>query len=126
MSLEYFNLNEFSCPCCGLSKVRRSFLRKLDRAREFSNIPYIINSGCRCRKHNKKVGGVDNSAHVADDDKMCCAVDIKAVNSHTRYRVIMGLMKAGIHRIGIGNSFIHADDDKDKSEEVIWHYYNKG
>jgi len=32
------------------------------------------------------------------------------------------LLEVGFTRIGIGNTFIHVDIDKDKSQNVIWTY----
>ena len=31
-------------------------------------------------------------------------------------------MQVGFNRIGIADTFIHVDDDKDKSQQVIWTY----
>jgi len=50
------------------------------------------------------------------------AVDIKAVTSETRYKVISALLAAGFTRIGIAKTFIHADTDPDKPANLTWVY----
>lgn len=93
------------------------FLAKLDKAREFANIPFIINSAYRSPEQNARVGGKPNSSHLRG-----LAVDIRANDSSTRYIVLNALIKVGFNRIGIASSFIHVDDDKEKANNVIWTY----
>ena len=93
------------------------FLAKLDEAREFAGIPFIINSAYRSPEHNAKIGGKPNSSHIKG-----LAVDIKATDSRTRFLVLEALISVGFNRIGIADTFIHVDDDKDKSDKVIWTY----
>ena len=52
------------------------FLAKLDEAREYANIPFIINSAYRSPEHNAKVGGKPGSSHIKG-----LAVDISAKDS---------------------------------------------
>ena len=93
------------------------FLLKLDEAREVAGIPFVINSAYRSPEHNKKVGGSPNSSHIKG-----LAVDIKATDSITRYKVVSSLLKVGFTRIGIAETFIHVDLDLDKTQNVIWTY----
>ena len=97
--------------------MNEDFLAKLDKAREFANIPFIINSAYRSPEQNARVGGKPNSSHLRG-----LAVDIRANDSSTRYIVLNALIKVGFNRIGIASSFIHVDDDKEKSNNVIWTY----
>lgn len=113
----HFRLEEFKCPCCGANDMEPSTLKKLDRARDFAGVAFAVNSGFRCRQQNAKVGGKADSAHMRG-----FAVDISATNSRNRFLIIYGLVMAGFTRIGIGNNFIHADDDPDKPGEVAWLY----
>lgn len=114
---------EFNCPCCGKNKMNESFLATLTDAREYCRTPFMINSGYRCEKHNKKVGGKPNSTHTVG-----AAADIHCTESRQRALILCGLLEAGFSRIGIAKTFIHVDmadrlegDDK-KAEAVFWLY----
>jgi len=93
------------------------FLDKLDQARDYANIPFYINSAFRTKEKNTEVGGKSNSSHLKG-----LAVDISATDSRTRFIVLNALIAVGFTRIGIANTFIHVDNDKDKSQDVIWTY----
>ena len=93
------------------------FLDKLDEAREFAGIPFIINSAYRSPEKNKAAGGKPNSSHLKG-----LAVDIKSTDSRTRFLVLNALTRAGFTRIGIADTFIHVDYDFDKDQQVVWTY----
>jgi len=112
----YFKIEEFSCGCCGENLIVEELVKKLDIAREISGVPYKITSGYRCEKHNKIVGGSENSSH-----KKGLAADIYTKNHKMRLKIIGGLIKAGFKRIGIAKSFIHVDIDRKKSN-CLWLY----
>lgn len=97
-------------------KMDKSFLEKLDRAREFAGFPFFINSAWRSPEHPESIKN-PTSSHIKG-----LAVDIRAKDSRTRYLIIDALMHVGFNRIGIADTFIHVDDDKDKSSGVIWTY----
>lgn len=60
-----FNRSEFACKCgCGYNFINPALVNMLQTIRDAMGEPITVNSGCRCEKHNKKVGGVDNSYHV--------------------------------------------------------------
>ena len=114
---------EFNCPCCGKNKMNESFLATLTDAREYCRTPFRINSGYRCEKHNKKVGGNPNSTHTVG-----ASADIHCTESRQRALILCGLLEAGFSRIGIAKTFIHVDMadrlegiDK-KVEAVFWLY----
>jgi len=114
----HFKDSELECKCgCGLNNFSDDTLTKFDIAREYAQVPFVINSACRCEKHNKEVGGKEDSSHVLGK-----ALDIKATDSRTRARVLYGLVMAGFNRIGIAKTFIHADDDDTKPSQVVWLY----
>lgn len=115
--LEYFKSSEFACPCCGENDMDADFLARLDTARGIAGVPFRITSGLRCPKHNSEIGGKKTSSHLRG-----YAVDIAATSSRERYHIIRGLMEAGFERIGIGQTFIHVDDDPDKPDWVTWLY----
>ena len=62
---EHFHASEFVCPCCGTGVVKPRLIELLEQLRaKIGDAPIHINSGYRCPKHNKEVGGVANSQHV--------------------------------------------------------------
>ena len=114
---EDFTEEEFICPCCGKNKMMQEFINKLQDARTYAGVPFVITSGFRCKKHNRKVGGRKNSPHL---DGWGC--DIQVNGSRERYLIINALLYTGFNRIGIGKDFIHVDMDYGKVGEVIWDY----
>ena len=121
-NIKFFSISEFDSPdeIDSGNNMDLDFLRKLDEAREIAGIPFKVNSGYRSLSHNKKVGGVSNSSHAKIP---CCAADINIKGSRDRFLVISAAIKVGINRIGIGKNFLHLDTDKQKSQDIIWHYY---
>jgi len=119
-SLKHFDLSEFDSPDQPGSgeEMKMPFLRKLDAARSMAGTPFKITSGYRTQKHNDKVGGVVNSAHLRG-----WAADI-ACNTSNRYAILHALLDAGFNRIGIANTFIHVDCDPTKNPCKIWTYGN--
>lgn len=115
---KYFRREEFdSADEVGSGdKMSERLIERLYVARELSMIPFIINSGYRTEKHNKKVGGVKNSSHLRG-----LAVDIASTKDN-RYWLIKSLLDAGFTRIGIADTFIHVDIDDEKNKFNIWLY----
>ena len=68
--MKWFKEKEFACKCCGqLPPLARENVKALvavilDPVREKWGMPVVVNSGYRCPKHNKEVGGVKNSQHL--------------------------------------------------------------
>ena len=100
-----------------LDKMDKTFLLRLDEAREIAGIPFVINSAYRTPEHNAKIGGKPNSSHLKG-----LAVDISVTNSRQRFIVLNALLEVGFTRIGIADTFIHIDLDNEKSKEVILTY----
>ncbi len=94
------------------------FMKKLRKVKQKANLPFfIINSGYRTKKHNKKVGGVPNSAHTTGN-----AADIKAPFEWMQRRIVGAAKEVGFKRMGIGKTFVHLDDDDTKKQYVAWGY----
>lgn len=89
----------------------------LDKARELAGVPFFLNSTLRSPEKNAEVGGVENSSHLKGE-----AVDIRVRNSSERFKILQALIEVGFKRIGVGETFIHADIDKSKPNEVMWTY----
>jgi len=115
--MKYFKDSEFACPCCGANEMDKTFVERLDLARDIAGVPFVITSGFRCEKHNSEVGGKKDSAHLKG-----LAVDIKCATSHDRNRMIRAFALMGFKRFGIGKTFIHVDEDPDLPQEVTWLY----
>ena len=124
-SYRYFKVSEFACPCgCGENKIDPTFVLALDALRNDCGIPFHVNSGHRCDKHNAEVGGVNNSAHRANKKTgLSHAADIKANTSAQRF-IILKYAGKYFNRIGIGKTFIHLDnvEDEEHAPEVAWMY----
>ena len=116
MALKYFKLSEFDdAPGTG-KNMKKEFLTKLDKARAIADVPFKITSGYRSKETNKRVGGVSTSSHLKG-----LAADISCKDSSTRQKIVNALIQAGFTRIGIADTFIHCDTDKDK-QDAIWLY----
>ena len=116
MALKYFRLSEFDdAPGTG-KNMKKDFLKKLDKARAIADVPFKITSGYRSKETNKRVGGVSTSSHLKG-----LAADISCKDSTTRQKIVSALIQAGFTRIGIADTFIHCDTDKDK-QDAIWLY----
>ena len=87
--MRYFNEKEFVCRCCGeLPPFARENIEALvenvlDPARERFGKPIIVNSGYRCPKHNKEVGGVANSQHLRGE-----AADVRCTDNKRLAEII--------------------------------------
>ena len=108
---------ELDCTCCGRNNVVPVFLEMLNEARDISGIPFVINSGCRCKKHNREVGGSEDSSHIKG-----LGVDIKCKTNSAREVVLRALMYVGFTRFGIGKTYIHVDYDTSKTKHCMWLY----
>lgn len=116
MALKYFKISEFDdAPGTG-KNMKKDFLTKLDKARAIADVPFKITSGYRSKETNKRVGGVSTSSHLKG-----LAADISCKDSSTRQKIVSALIQAGFTRIGIADTFIHCDTDKDKND-AIWLY----
>lgn len=113
-----FTREEFVCKDgCGLYNMAELVLFRLQQARNLAGIPFKISSGSRCAKHNRACGGKTDSAHLDG-----LAVDVVAITSTTRAKVLMALLEAGFQRVGVAQGFIHADLDLTKPYPCVWLY----
>jgi len=99
----------------------KDFIKMLQVIEKQTGYPIFdwINSGARSTAWNSKVGGVPQSSHKIP---VCKAADIKTANQTIRDNIVAAAKKAGIKRIGIGNTFVHLDNDASKSQYVAWGY----
>ena len=111
--MKWFRTSEF----IQFSKMQPALLEKLDKARDIAGIPFHITSSYRSPEYNSIVGGVANSAHVRG-----YAVDIRCLDSESRFKIVYGAFCAGFPRIGIGKNFVHLDCDPSLPSPCIWLY----
>lgn len=107
---------------CGMVPTESAmwFLNSLAREYRLAfNKDLLVNSGARCAKHNKEVGGVPNSAHVNG-----MAFDVHYDNSKECYAIVKHLYKMGVPRIGINfnKNFVHFDIDASLPQGVLFKY----
>jgi uncharacterized protein YcbK (DUF882 family) len=107
---KYFNQSE-------IEGLKPELVEMLDKAREIAGVPFKLNSTLRSAEKNAQVGGVKDSAHTKG-----LAVDIACTESRNRFKILNALLEVGFKRIGIAKTFIHADIDDTKAQEVIWDY----
>jgi uncharacterized protein YcbK (DUF882 family) len=113
---DHFLYSDFICPCCDRLKIIPAFYRHiglLERMRESSGFPILVNSGYRCPEHNRAVGGGNNSWHLL------FATDIRPEDRDPEklrvlYREALGL---GFGGIGLYDTFLHLDC---RPEKVRW------
>jgi zinc D-Ala-D-Ala carboxypeptidase len=106
-----FHPLELACKCCRKYYHDAKFLDKLQSLRYLADKPFTINSGHRCAKHNKSVGGAARSQHLK------IAVDV-ALRGHDRF-MLADLANTYGFSIGYGATFIHLDLRKNKTS---WYY----
>lgn len=116
---KHFDLSLFDSPDQPGSgkKMDKGFLARLKKAEKIAGLNFSFTSAFRSHDYNHKVGGVHNSAHTTGN-----AVDISANSIEERDRIVWAATKAGFRRIGIGERFVHVDDDATKSQDVAWGY----
>lgn len=112
----YFNRSEFACKDgCGFDTVDAKLLEILRRLREYYGVPVSINSACRCKEHNKEVGGQPSSQHLKGK-----AADI-VVKEKDPAEIASKLEEWYPDTCGIGRygTFTHIDC---RSEKARWDY----
>ena len=117
---KYFCEREFKkcTPSCSMADMDSDFLDLLDRVREECGIPLVLNCAYRSKEWDLKKGRSGNSAHTKGK-----AVDIRCNSSTNYYKIVKAALEVGISRIGIGNGFVHLDNDDTLPQNVLWTYY---
>ena len=115
---QHFEDTEFTCPCgCKINNISLDLVKKLEKARQICNFPFVVTSGCRCESYNaslKSRGSVAGSAHLKG-----LAADIYAESMSHAMRIIDAALESGFIRIGVKSRypyrrFVHLDIDSDK------------
>ena len=126
-----FSHAEIACKCgrCrGAAKISPDLITRLQAMRDEVG-PIRITSGVRCRQHPESQTRPTSShvpADLGDGEGRCGhAVDLAAVGSNRRFRLLDAALAAGFVRVGIGKTFVHLDNDHKKAQGVAWDYYPK-
>ena len=122
-----FKETELRCRCgCGTNRISKRLMDMLQQARTLAGTPFVINSGCRCTRHNSTVSNSQNSDHISNENNICFGVDIACTNDRARFRILKALFEVGFDRFGWHRGFIHAGISRKlggrNEEEVIWPY----
>ncbi len=114
-----FTKGEMSCKCgCGLMNMDPDTMEVLQNLRDYLERGVVVNSGSRCQKHNKDMGGGENSRHLTG-----LAVDVGISGSVEREEVLGFLYKEEMVRgKGPANGFVHFDVDQSREVRVCWLY----
>lgn len=109
-----FKSYEFDCKgknCCANTLIDVELIVCLQKIRNHFKKPVVINSGYRCAKHNKAVGGVSRSQHLYGK---AADIVIKGVKPE---EVAKYAEKIGMKGIGIYSTFTHVDT---RSKKARW------
>jgi len=114
--------NEIVCRCgCGFDRIAPELVETFQAIRDFIGRSMIVTSGCRCRTHNARVGGVANSAHITGE-----GMDLRVEGWAARflYQRIQAAHAAGLlprlqYCYIIVDSAVHIGVDK-KPRTSIW------
>lgn len=99
----YFELSEFQCPCCKHVMLHPLLLKLLIKLRSTIDQPVYINSGFRCKSHNKQVDGVPTSYHLFG---MAADIYVKTVSMED---LAIHCDIVGFKGIGVYSDFLHLD-----------------
>ena len=110
--------DSFECKCgCRGNQIDPRVVVMHQALEEECMVALQVNSGWRCQKHNKAVGGLPTSSHLKG-----LAADINCPSSGQRYHILRAAMHQGVTRIGIGKDFVHVDIERTKDQRVVWLY----
>ena len=112
-----FVVKEFACKCgCATVKIDEKLINFVQKIRSHFNQPITINSGYRCSKHNKNVGGASNSKHVYGQ-----AADIIVKNVSpkevAKYAESIGVLGIGLYDTDKDGHFVHIDT---RTTKAFW------
>ncbi|GHV34379.1 hypothetical protein FACS1894187_04830 [Synergistales bacterium] len=113
--IENFSRSEFLCPCCGKGETAALLALWCDLLRKSWGDPVIVNSGWRCERHNKEVGGAAGSRH-----KIGCAADIRTTDAQGRRWLEFVALAEGLCRVPgfefrVYKTFVHMAVPREES-----------
>lgn len=103
-------------PSCSSGDMSSELISRLEYARALCGFAFRINSAYRSFDYEQSKGRTGSSSHCKG-----VAVDLACYDPSRRYILVQNLLRAGFTRLGIGDTYIHADIDQDKPA-CIWIY----
>lgn len=104
-----FKRSEFACKCgCGFDTVDVELLNVAELIRSEIGA-YTPNSGCRCKKYNKTVGGYPKSKHTIGR-----AMDVPTDNPNKLYNMLNSVYP-NTFGLGLYKTFVHVDTREKKA-----------
>lgn len=123
---ENFHSDEFACRCgCGLLKLSPILPVALEKFRALCckelgrDAPVLIDSGCRCERHNAAEGGKGASQHLLGS-----AVDCHVYGLSTMDLYRLAVQVPEFRGFGVGFGRFHADVRP--GPIVRWRYDRRG
>lgn len=112
-----FTVSEFSCHgygCCSTVNIDSDLVNYVQKIRSHFGKPVIINSGYRCAKHNKAVGGASGSYHTKG---MAADIVVNGVAPAevAKYAESIGIKGIGLYETAADGYFVHVDTRTSKS-----------
>ena len=106
-----FKVLEFACKGndCNTVKIDTKLVEYLQKIRDHFGKAVTINSGYRCSKHNKRVGGATASYHVKGQAADIVVAGIKPAEV-AKYAESIGVLGIGLY-----DNFVHIDTRTKKS-----------
>jgi len=100
-----FSLAEFRCRCgCGGDHIDMKLVHALQQLRDIIGRPLWVNSGFRCARHNRIVGGAPASQHTLGR-----AVDVRGAPVSTIVAAAMQVPAFRAGGIGAYREWVHLD-----------------
>ena len=115
----HFRSEEFRCRCgeCGIVQIHPGVVILLEQVRaHYGHRPVTVTSGCRCLKHNRKVGGAPHSKHLCSSKTLGAAADfsVAGVGPEDVFS-FLDATYPGCLGLGLYASWVHADVRPDKA-----------
>ena len=104
-------------PACSVKDLNSKLVERIIMAQRMCGEQFVITSGFRSQSYERSKGRKGSSSHCKG-----LAVDVSAISSHLRFKIVAGCILAGFPRLGIGKTFLHIDIDETKPHPIIFHY----
>ena len=107
-----FSRHEFLCPCCKKGNPNPLLVQTLQKLRDLALVPVKVNSGYRCPKHNKAVGGARNSRHM---ENLAADIEIEGWDQDRTMAALEYLVREDMayvgyaYKIGKSDRAVHVD-----------------